>query len=114
MVSLFTLLARGAFAGGVSLIAACAASSQQTSYRQALAESRPLAVPELEAEAFAGKAVLIRRDLVAAVLARNPDIEAARAGWRRALARYPQERTIEDPVVTYRVAPLSVAGDAPF
>ena len=57
---------------------------------------------------------LDRQSLVRAVLARNPSIEAARASWRAALARYPQETAIDDPMLSYSFAPLSIAGDASF
>jgi outer membrane protein TolC len=57
---------------------------------------------------FAGQAALERRALVAAVLARNPSIDAARWAWRAALARYPQETALEDPMLEYGVAPLSL------
>lgn len=57
---------------------------------------------------FAGQAVLERRALVAAVLARNPSIDAARWAWRAALARYPQETALEDPMLEYSLAPASV------
>lgn len=59
-------------------------------------------------ELFAGQAALERRALVAAVLARNPSIDAARWAWRAALARYPQETALEDPMLEYSLAPASV------
>lgn len=60
-------------------------------------------------ELFAGQAVLGLEGLVDAVLARNPNVEHARAGWRAALARYPQATSFEDPMLSYKLAPLSVA-----
>lgn len=51
---------------------------------------------------------LERRALVDAVLARNPRIEAARAAWRAALERQPQEVALPDPMVEYELAPLSI------
>jgi outer membrane protein TolC len=57
---------------------------------------------------FAGQATLDRQTLIAAVLARNPSIDAARWGWRAALARYPQETALEDPMLEYSLAPASV------
>jgi outer membrane protein TolC len=59
-------------------------------------------------ELFAGQAALERRALVAAVLARNPSIDAARWAWRAALARYPQETALADPMLEYSLAPASV------
>src|SRR5688500_15958691 len=57
---------------------------------------------------FAGQATLDRRALVAAVLARNPSIDAARWAWRASLSRYPQETALEDPMLEYSLAPASV------
>jgi cobalt-zinc-cadmium efflux system outer membrane protein len=61
-----------------------------------------------------GEATLDRQALITAVLARSPDVEAARAAWRAALAKVPQATAAEDPMVAYQIAPLSVVGDAPF
>lgn len=63
---------------------------------------------------FANAAHLDRAALVAAVVARSPGVAAAREGLRAALAEVPQARSLDDPMVGYAVAPLSVAGDAPF
>ncbi|HEY0481908.1 MAG TPA: TolC family protein [Kofleriaceae bacterium] len=57
---------------------------------------------------------LDRAALVAAVLARNPDIEAARQTWRAAVAAYPAAVALADPMLTYELAPLSITGDAPY
>jgi cobalt-zinc-cadmium efflux system outer membrane protein len=57
---------------------------------------------------FAGQTTLDRRALIAAVLARNPNIEAARWAWRAALARYPQQTALEDPMLAYALAPASI------
>lgn len=54
---------------------------------------------------------LDRGALVQAVIARNPDAAAARAAWRAAIAKYPAAVGLDDPMVTYEVAPLSVASD---
>jgi outer membrane protein TolC len=50
---------------------------------------------------------LERAALVDAVLRRNPSIAAARHAWRAALARYPQETALEDPMVGYVAGPRS-------
>ncbi len=63
---------------------------------------------------FAGAAELERAALVQAVLARNPDVEAARQAWRAALAEYPQAISIEDPMLSYAMAPLSLSGEVPY
>lgn len=62
---------------------------------------------------FAGQATLALDALAAAVLERNPGVEAARAAWAAATARYAQETSLEDPRVSYTFAPLSVQGDMP-
>lgn len=83
-------------------------------YRRARAELPAYQPARLDEDPFVGATVLDRRALVEAVLARNPDVEAARAGWRRALSRVPQEGALDDPMVSYSIAPLSIASDAPF
>ncbi|HEU4726890.1 MAG TPA: TolC family protein [Kofleriaceae bacterium] len=61
-----------------------------------------------------GGDTLDRGALVAAVLARNPEVEVARETWRAASAAYPSAVSLADPMVTYEVAPFSVTGDVPF
>ena len=107
--AVFTVVAVGA--------AACGPSSSQ--YRDQLVRY-DRAVPDPKViddgdDLFAGKDVLEVDELIAAVLARNPSIDYARAGWQAALARYPQATTLEDPMVSYSVAPLSIfSSDARF
>src|SRR6185436_11104147 len=45
-----------------------------------------------------GGAALDRKALVAAVLARNPDLDAARETWRAATAAYPIAVSLDDPM----------------
>lgn len=45
--------------------------------------------------------------LVAEVLARNPDIQSAVAAWQAAAQRYPQEISLEDPMLGLMVGPGS-------
>ena len=59
-----------------------------------------------------GDARLDRTALIRAVLARNPSIDAAREALRIALADIRQATALDDPMVGYEVAPLSVVGDA--
>ena len=88
----------------------------------AWAEHRPTATshaPKVaDAEAgnpFSGMATLERVALVTAVLERNPTIEAAHAAWRAAEARPCQAGALEDPMLTYSLAPASIgAADLPF
>jgi outer membrane protein, heavy metal efflux system len=49
--------------------------------------------------------------LIRAVVERNPTIEAARQAWQAALEREPQVRSLDDPMVSYSVAPLSIGVD---
>lgn len=85
-----------------------------TSYRRSLGDASRAQPVRFDEDPFAGAAVLERRALVEAVVARNPDVDAARAAWRRSLARVPQQSAFDDPMVSYSIAPLSIAGDAPF
>lgn len=59
-------------------------------------------------------ASLDRSTLVAAVLARNPDLDAARESWRATTREYPGAVAWSDPMVTYEVAPLSIGSSVPF
>jgi cobalt-zinc-cadmium efflux system outer membrane protein len=61
---------------------------------------------------FAGAARLDRRALLAEVARRNPTLEAARLAWQAAAARPPQERALPDPMLSYEVAPGSIAGSS--
>lgn len=67
-----------------------------------------------DAAAVTTAAQLDRAALVDTVLARNPDIEAARQAWRAAVEKYPAAVALDDPMLSYELAPLSVAGEAPF
>ena len=64
---------------------------------------------------LAGLGVLQRDDLVRAVLERNPGLESARQAWRAAAARPAQAGALDDPMLTYGLAPLSLgSGEAGF
>ncbi len=51
---------------------------------------------------------LDRETVIRAVVERNPTIEAARQAWEAAREREPQLTSLEDPRVSYNVAPLSI------
>ncbi|GHG67236.1 TolC family protein [Comamonas sp. JC664] len=104
------VLATGA---AVWLGAGAAGASEQRyqSQLEAVARQAPRAQ---DAEPFAGAPVLERAELVRQVLARNPSLEAAREAWRASLERYPRETALEDPMLSYGVAPLSIAGSGRF
>lgn len=60
---------------------------------------------------FARGETLERRRLVTAVLERNPNLAVARQAWRAALARYPQATSLEDPLLGFGLAPLSIGSN---
>jgi cobalt-zinc-cadmium efflux system outer membrane protein len=73
-------------------------------------EARPSPGTAAPGEPFAGAAQLDRRALLAAVAYRNPTLEAARLAWQAAAARPSQERALPDPMLSYGLAPGSMAG----
>jgi len=81
----------------------------------ALDEAKPrngAAAEQLEEpSSFPSDTALEREALVRAVLARNPNLEAARQAWRATLAEHPQARSLEDTMASYSLAPLSVRSD---
>jgi len=60
---------------------------------------------------FAGEDRLQRDALVRAVLDRNPSLEAALRGWEAARQREPEVSSLDDPVLSYGFAPLSIGSD---
>ena len=91
------------------LLWSCAGPSLSTRHHeQEDAWRRAAPAPSAHDDVFAGHAALDRQTLIAAVLARNPSIAAARWAWRAALARYPQQTALDDPMLEYGVAPLSL------
>ena len=53
--------------------------------------------------------------VIRAVVERNPTIESARQAWEVARQREPQVTSLDDPVVSYSFAPLSIgAGDVRY
>ena len=97
----------------LAILLACASPAQRERYRtgrEALARSESASVVA-DADPFAGATQLSRGALIAGVLARNPGIDAARQAWRAALARYPQETALPDPLLGYGVRPRSFGSD---
>jgi len=95
-------------------IAGCGASAQERRYDGMLLDVRGAEQRGEQGdgrELFAGATTLDRAALVEAVLARNPDVESARQAWRAALAEYPQAGSLDDPMLSYGIAPLSLSGD---
>ena len=105
-----------AAAASLLLLAACAGpgqASHREALEQALARSGPPASATASSEdLWRGVAFLERGRLVDEVLRRNPTLAGARSAWRGALARYPQETALDDPMLGYTVAPRSLARSA--
>ncbi|ABF91327.1 cation efflux system protein CusC [Myxococcus xanthus DK 1622] len=106
---------RAVLATGVAVwLGPGAAGANEQRYQSQL-EAVARQAPEAQApEPFTSASVLERAELVRQVLARNPSLEAAREAWRASLERYPRETALEDPMLTYEVAPLSITGSVPF
>lgn len=64
-----------------------------------------------EQASFDADTPLERETLVRAVLARNPNLDAAKQAWRATLAEHPQARSLEDTMASYSLAPLSIRSD---
>jgi cobalt-zinc-cadmium efflux system outer membrane protein len=97
------------------LLAACATTGQG-SYDAMRAEVNRASVADphvvVEDDGALQASVLDRATYVRVVLHRNPTIESARQGWRAAIARVRQSGTLEDPMVTLEVAPLSIGSSS--
>ena len=50
--------------------------------------------------------------LIASVHARNPSLQAAHAAWHEALQRYPQEISLQDPVLQSMIAPATLPSNS--
>lgn len=55
---------------------------------------------------------LDRGQLVAAVLAANRELAVMREGWRAAVAEVPAAGAFDDPMISYEIAPLSIASSS--
>lgn len=92
----------------VALIGAAAAPAALEAQQIPPGRHEPAAAGD---DPFAGDERMERHALVAAVLARNPGIAAARQAWEAVLERVPQATSLDDPMASYSVAPLSIASD---
>ena len=109
-VSLTRHSALGAAAVALLVLPGCALLQTRAQYRTLSRDyERESDVATVAASdvPFGGAATLERTALVAEVLRRNPTIGAARKAWRAALARYPQETALEDPMLGAGVGPRS-------
>jgi outer membrane protein TolC len=98
-----------------SLALACAGPSLGQRYRESREELRASAgrsASLADGETlFAGIQVLESEVLVREVLRRNPSLRAAQEAWRAALARYPQETALGDPMLDIGVGPRTFGGE---
>jgi cobalt-zinc-cadmium efflux system outer membrane protein len=94
------MLSRSVFAFSVFLLGSPLAGAAEEAARPGSAGSDP----------FANAATLDRQSLLSAVTWRNPTLSAARSAWQAAAARPSVERALPDPMLSYGLAPLSIAG----
>jgi outer membrane protein, heavy metal efflux system len=100
---------------GAALLVGCGSAAERRNDQMLGELGRMRPVPRDDGrQLFAGAAQLERAAVVEAALARNPDVDAAREAWRAALAEARGAGALEDPMLSYALAPLSVSGDAPF
>ena len=98
-----------------SLTIGCAASTRERALWREYRASNETRAKQTDGAALVGADQHLERGtLIEAVLARNPSVNAARQALRAALAEIPQATALDDPMVGYELAPLSIAGDAPF
>lgn len=55
---------------------------------------------------------LEKKELIQAVLSRNPSLESARMAWQAVVAQQPQATALSDPMVSYSLAPASIRSNA--
>ena len=92
---------------GVALATACAGTGARYQALHAELASTELRPSSIGDDPFRGAASLEREPLVRAVLQRNPTLRSARAAWRAALARYPQDTALADPMLGMGIGPRS-------
>jgi outer membrane protein TolC len=96
----------------LAILAGCAPAAgahQHDSMLAALRRDESTRPPSADDPSITTASALDRDALIDAVVARNPDADAARAAWRAAIAEFPATTALDDPMVTYDVAPLTVA-----
>ncbi len=121
------LLTHPLIASGCALGARSGYEERLASWRAQADVIRPIRSPADDAEGaalFEGHAALQQSALVTAVLSRSPTLTSAQAAWRAALEDVPQAIALEDPMLAYEIAPLSlplpgagtslIGGDAHF
>lgn len=99
------------------LATGCLGRSPAASDHAVLAELRRVtSAPADDARlvALVSASRLDRGELIAAVLAGNPGVAAMRAAWRAAASDAEAAGALDDPMVSYELAPLSIGSSAPF
>lgn len=105
----------------VSLVSSSAVVAENENYEELKAEAwRPLDEIHLESRTHPvtsypeivdlslGADTLSLKRLLEEVQRRNPSLESALNAWRAALAHFPQVTALDDPVLSYALAPLSL------
>jgi len=101
----------------LALAAGCTATSSRydTLLGDVRRDERAHVHADAAVAALAAAPTLERRALIDAVLAANREVEAVRQAWRAAVAEVPAAGALEDPMLDYAIAPLSIgSSDAPF
>src|SRR5262245_1912145 len=102
--------ARAALALGLAFTACASGQGERYEALRARLEPSPPSAAAAE-DPLAGRAELSRGELVSLALARNPGVAAANDAARAALARWPQETALPDPMFGYAVRPASFSSD---
>lgn len=101
----------------LAILAGCASATgahRHDAMTAALRRDAQHTAAAVDATTVTTAGVLDRKALIEDVLARNPGIEAARQAWRAAVEKYPVAIGLDDPMLSYELAPLSIGSDAPF
>jgi cobalt-zinc-cadmium efflux system outer membrane protein len=103
----------------ITALAGCIASERARQYDTmyaalSRADSDRARVRALDDASLVVDGKLDRAAVVAEVLARNPDLDAARATWRAAVAAYRSAVALDDPMASYAFAPFSIGSDVQF
>ena len=111
----------GALLAAFLVLAGCASRSpfDDSLYPPPRQRALPIVVPQLsrqqpqatERALFVDTQTLELDSLVTAVLQRNPSIAAMEETWRAVRARFPQVTSLDDPMLSYSIAPGTLAND---
>jgi outer membrane protein TolC len=95
-------------------LAGCASTSSRydTLLGELRRDDRSHADADAKVAAIATATALDRRLLIDAALAANREVEAMRQGWRAAVAEVPAAGALDDPMLSYEIAPLSIGSSS--